>query len=86
MVADGLGSDLRRADVAISGGKIEAIGDFSESDADQLDATGMIVSPGFIDIHSHSDFTLLVDPRAQSQIAQGSQLHRSDSSSVGQRN
>ena len=36
-----------------------------------LDATGLVVAPGFIDIHSHSDFTLLIDPRAQSQTFQG---------------
>lgn len=36
-----------------------------------LDATGLIVSPGFIDIHSHSDFTLFVDPRAVSSVTQG---------------
>src|SRR5262245_1737408 len=36
-----------------------------------VDATGLIIAPGFIDIHSHSDFTLLVDPRAVSSIHQG---------------
>ena len=71
MVADGSGAGLRRADVGISNGKIESIGDLSAADSERLDATGTVVSPGFIDIHSHSDFTLLVDPRGQSQISQG---------------
>ena len=71
MVADGSGAGLRRADVGISNGRITSIGDLSAADSARLDATGMVVSPGFIDIHSHSDFTLLVDPRAQSQISQG---------------
>ena len=39
--------------------------------ADRVDARGMVVAPGFVDVHSHSDFTLLVDGRAQSQIFQG---------------
>src|SRR5689334_20031575 len=36
-----------------------------------LDASGLSIAPGFIDIHSHSDFTLLVDPRAASSVLQG---------------
>jgi len=72
MVADGTGATPRRADVGVSGGHIEAVGRLSDSQAEHtLNATGALVSPGFIDIHSHSDFTLLVDPRAQSQVFQG---------------
>ena len=71
MLTDGSGGDLRPADVGITNGTIEFIGDLSAADSRRLDATGMVVSPGFIDIHSHSDFTLLADPRAQSQISQG---------------
>jgi N-acyl-D-amino-acid deacylase len=56
-VVDGTGSPARMADVGISQGGIAAIGDLSSADAGQrVDASGMTVSPGFIDIHSHSDF------------------------------
>ena len=71
-VVDGTGAARYRADVGVAGGRIEAVGDLAGAEAARrLDATGLLVAPGFIDIHSHSDFTLLVDPRAQSSIAQG---------------
>lgn len=71
-IADGTGAPRFRADVGIEDGKIVAIGHLGSVQSGlRLDATGMLVAPGFIDIHSHSDFTLLVDPRAQSSIAQG---------------
>jgi N-acyl-D-amino-acid deacylase len=71
-VMDGTGAPPIRADVGISEGRIEAIGDLSAvSDTPLLDAAGLTVSPGFIDIHSHSDFTLVLDPRAVSSITQG---------------
>lgn len=69
---DGTGAKPRRADLAIDGGKITAIGDLSEkADVPVMDVTGLIVTPGFIDIHSHSDYTLMVDPRAVSSVTQG---------------
>ena len=76
-VVDGTGAPPMRADVAIQDGRIVAIGDLTSTDdtpapdATVLDARGLTVAPGFIDIHSHSDFTLLVDPRAVSSITQG---------------
>ncbi len=71
-IVDGTGSARAAADVAIAGGRIRAIGDLSvASAADEVDATGLVVCPGLIDVHSHSDFTLLVDGRAQSALAQG---------------
>jgi len=71
-VVDGTGGPRFRADVGIEDGRIVAIGGLGDTEpARLLDATGLLVAPGFIDIHSHSDFTLLVDPRAQSQIFQG---------------
>jgi N-acyl-D-amino-acid deacylase len=69
-VLDGGGDEPFVADVAITGGKITAIG-HAPCGRSEIDATGLYVSPGFIDIHSHSDYTLLVDPRAVSAIHQG---------------
>ena len=71
-VVDGTGATAYKADVGISGGRVQVIGDLASVESTPvLDATGLTVAPGFIDIHSHSDFTLLVDPRAQSSITQG---------------
>ncbi|MBM3679679.1 MAG: amidohydrolase family protein, partial [Actinobacteria bacterium] len=73
-VHDGTGAEPIRADVAVRDGRIDAIGDglCGEGEAARvLDATGLVVAPGFIDIHSHSDDTLLLDPRAVSAIHQG---------------
>ena len=70
-VFDGMGSVPVMADVAIKDKTIVEIGEISEIGIEELDAKGLYVTPGFIDIHSHSDFTLLVDPRAASSIFQG---------------
>jgi N-acyl-D-amino-acid deacylase len=69
-VYDGTGAEGRVADVAIEDGRIAGIGRI-DADALEIDATALAVAPGFIDIHSHSDYTLLVDPRAVSAIHQG---------------
>lgn len=72
MVVDGTGAPPARADVAIQDGRISAIGEINpHPEAPVLAAQDLVVAPGFIDIHSHSDFTLLVDPRAVSSITQG---------------
>lgn len=71
-VIDGTGAPAVRADVGIRHGKIVELAHLSNVRAAQeLDASGLVVAPGFIDIHSHSDFTLFVDPRAHSSVAQG---------------
>ena len=69
-VYDGTGAEGRVADVAVEDGRIAGIGRI-DADALEIDASGLVVAPGFIDIHSHSDYTLLVDPRAVSAIHQG---------------
>ena len=69
-ILDGTGAAPRVADVAVKDGRIAAIGNVKANGA-EIDATGLTVAPGFIDIHSHSDYTLLVDPRAVSAITQG---------------
>jgi N-acyl-D-amino-acid deacylase len=72
LVLDGLGAPEIRADVGITDGRIAAIGDLARATASgRIDAVGRVVAPGFVDIHSHSDFTLLIDPSADSAIAQG---------------
>ena len=71
-IVDGTGVAGYRADIGVSNGQVEIIGDLAGLECGTvLDSTGLTVAPGFIDIHSHSDFTLLVDPRAQSSIVQG---------------
>jgi N-acyl-D-aspartate/D-glutamate deacylase len=69
-VVDGTGADPFAADVGVADGRVVAIGRVAQAH-EELDAAGLLVAPGFIDIHSHSDYTLLVDPRAVSAIAQG---------------
>ena len=71
-VFDGSGSPWFRADVGVRDGKIAKIGDLARASADRIiNAAGKAVSPGFIDIHSHSDFSLTVDGLAQSKVRQG---------------
>jgi N-acyl-D-aspartate/D-glutamate deacylase len=73
-VIDGTGAARRRADVGVAGGRIVAIGDLASAvaaGAELVDATGLVVAPGWIDLHSHSDLTLLSDGRARSKVAQG---------------
>jgi N-acyl-D-amino-acid deacylase len=71
-VADGNGGPLRNADLGLNGDVIAQIGDLSGAQATtDVNATGLIVAPGFVDVHAHSDITLLVDPEAQSAVHQG---------------
>jgi len=71
-VVDGTGNPWFKADIAVTKDKIVKIGDLSSDKADEIiDATGLIVSPGFIDMHSHSDISLLINPKAESKIMQG---------------
>jgi len=71
-VMDGTGNPWRWADVGITGDTVKAVGDLQDADAGKtIDAGGFIVAPGFIDIHSHSDTPILIDPRGLSKIHQG---------------
>mgnify|MGYP000535437561 CR=1 FL=1 len=61
-----------RADIGIDGDTIVAIGDLGEAEAKKtVDGTGRVVAPGFIDMHSHADLSLLVEPEAESLVRQG---------------
>ncbi len=70
-IIDGSGKPSYKADIGVSNGKIGRIGKMDEEAENIIDATGLAVSPGFIDFHSHSDFSLLANPRAESKIRQG---------------
>lgn len=73
MIADGVSDSPFRADLAVSGERIAAIApDISAGLAKiSIDASGMAVAPGFVDVHSHSDYYLIIDPRAESKLLQG---------------
>jgi len=71
-VADGTGKPLRKANVRIVGDHIVRIGNFKPGKNDRIvDAKGLVLAPGFIDIHNHSTDGLQTDPLAETQIAQG---------------
>jgi dihydroorotase/N-acyl-D-amino-acid deacylase len=71
-VVDGSGSPWFEGSVAVREGKIADVGRLSNATAKRvIDASGLVVAPGFIDLHTHSDYTLLVDGTAQSKIRQG---------------
>jgi N-acyl-D-amino-acid deacylase len=71
-IIDGTGSPWYSGDIAIQGGKIAAIGQFAEAETKQrIDAHGMVVAPGFIDMLGQSDLTMLVNPHLPSKIFQG---------------
>ena len=70
-VVDGTGAPGYPADVAVSGDEIAAIGRLDGGAAAIIDASGLVVAPGFIDLHSHSDFNFFVDRTADSKIRQG---------------
>jgi N-acyl-D-amino-acid deacylase len=69
---DGTGAPGREADVSIHAGRVVAVERRSTRPAHRvIDARGQVVAPGLIDIHTHSDFTLPLNPRAESKIRQG---------------
>ena len=71
-IVDGTGAAWHYGDVAISADRIAAMGDLHEAAAKtRVDARGLVVSPGFIDVQGQSEFNILVDGRAASKITQG---------------
>ncbi len=83
VVVDGTGSSVKRLDIGVSGDKIVFMGNSDKATSNKqqvliaqrpsrvIDASGFIVSPGFIDIHSHSDFLWFLSPRSESKILDG---------------
>lgn len=71
-IVDGTGAPWHAGDLAISGDRIAAMGDLHNAKAERrIDASGLVLSPGFIDVQGQSEFNLLVDNRAASKITQG---------------
>ena len=70
-IVDGSGSEPFVADIGIKGGKIISIGNIDAPSRFEINARGLIVSPGFIDIHSHSDFVLPANPWSEGKVMQG---------------
>jgi N-acyl-D-amino-acid deacylase len=71
-VLNGEGTPAVTADVGVRGERIVAVGNLATAQAvRRIDASGMTVAPGFIDMHNHSDYTILLEPKAESMIRQG---------------
>jgi len=71
-VVDGTGTSGRKVDIGVRGDTIAAIDNFvDDSNSTRLDAGGMVVAPGFVDIHSHSDFLWLARPESDSKVLDG---------------
>ena len=71
-VIDGSGRKPFRADIGIRDGRVACIGDLSDiQPTERIELNGLTVCPGFVDLHTHSDFTLLVNGKAESQVHQG---------------
>ena len=70
-IIDGTGSPAYRGDVAVRGGDIVALGQLEVAAHKTINANGLAVAPGFIDLHTHSDLSFLLDSTAQSKVRQG---------------
>ena len=69
-VCDGSGRALRSADVGLAGDRIVAVDDVPPARR-EVDAAGLLLTPGFVDVHSHDDFAVLVEPEMAFKVAQG---------------
>jgi len=70
-IIDGTGNPWYKADIGINQGKIKKIGFIKEDGQKTINAEGMVVSPGFIDLHNHADFSMFKFPNCENFIAQG---------------
>lgn len=86
LVYDGLGGAPFAADVAVTAGRVAAVAPrIAERGAEEVDLRGLALAPGFIDIHSHTDLSLLVNPKAESKVRQGvtTEVTGQDGGSIG---
>jgi N-acyl-D-amino-acid deacylase len=70
-VYDGTGAAGVRADVAVRGDRVAAVGSVEERGREELDARGLAVAPGFVDVHSHDDYAVLLEPEMPFKVLQG---------------
>jgi len=70
-VVDGTGAPAAVTDVTADRGRIDRVGPFRGRARKTVDAYGRVLIPGFVDLHGHSDYSLLVDPLARSKVCQG---------------
>ena len=71
-VVDGTGGPRRRADIGVIADRVAAVGDLSQAQAkERVDATGLAVAPGFIDVHTHDDRMVLTQPAVAPKSSQG---------------
>ncbi len=72
LILDGSGTDAVYGDLAIHAGKIAALGDLAEADTNEsFDAQGLVLAPGFIDVHTHDDIQVIRTPNMLPKISQG---------------
>lgn len=72
LVVDGTGAPGFRGDALVAGGRLVALGDVDPpAGAEVLDADGLVLAPGFIDLHAHSDLAVLTDPEHLAKVTQG---------------
>lgn len=75
MVIDGTGNPWFQTDVGIKDGRVVSLGKLNGVEAGQeIDARGLVVSPGFVDAHAHSDYLILADPTNENKLLQGATL------------
>jgi N-acyl-D-amino-acid deacylase len=70
-IVDGTGGPARTGDVALRGDRIAAVGEVGGSAGASLDARGLVLAPGFIDVHTHDDFAVLLHPEMPFKLMQG---------------
>lgn len=85
LIVDGTGRPPFEGDVSLVGDRIQDVGRIRARGAEEIDVRGHVVAPGFVDIHSHADLSLLVNPKAESRIRQGITLEvvGQDGTSIG---